>query len=60
MTAAFELFHLCFWFPGTDRTGAMPPGLMWSTISAVVVSFLVLLAGQVVFRRLDGRFAQEL
>lgn len=60
MTAAVELFHLCFWFPGTDRTGAMPPGLMWSTISAVVVSFLVLLAGQVVFRRLDGRFAQEL
>lgn len=60
MTAAVELFHLCFWFPGTDRTGAMPPGLLWSTISAVVLSFLVLLAGQVVFRRLDGRFAQEL
>ncbi|MFD6092498.1 ABC transporter permease [Oerskovia sp. NPDC060338] len=60
LTAAVELFHFCFWFPGTDRSAPLPPGLLWSSLFALVLSFVVLGIGQLVFRRLDGRFAQEL
>lgn len=60
LTAAVELFHYCFWFPGTDGTAPLPPGLLWSSIFALVLSLVVLGVGQLVFRRLDGRFAQEL
>ncbi|QDW64168.1 ABC transporter permease [Oerskovia sp. KBS0722] len=60
LTAAVELFHYCFWFPGTDGTAPLPPGLLWSSLFALALSFVVLGVGQLVFRRLDGRFAQEL
>lgn len=60
LTAAVELFHKAFWFSGTDGSVPLPDGLRWSVLVAAVISVAVLCVGQVVFRRLDGRFAQEL
>ncbi|MCC3290479.1 MULTISPECIES: ABC transporter permease [unclassified Arthrobacter] len=61
ITVAVETFHFAFWLPTTDGAEAIPPNLlsMWIPI-ALVVSAAVLLIGQLVFRRLEGRFAQEL
>lgn len=60
LTAAVELFHWCFWYPGTtDAVELMPDLALWGAI-ALVTSALLLLGGQYVFRRLEGRFAQEL
>lgn len=61
ITIAVETFHYAFWLPTTDGTAPMPPNLLslWVPVG-VVVSFLLLLLGQWTFRRLEGRFAQEL
>ncbi|MET3975699.1 ABC transporter permease [Cellulosimicrobium sp. TH-20] len=60
ITAAVELFHYAFWFPATSRTAAMPPNLwMWGFVG-LAISVVVVFLGQSVFRRLEGRFAQEL
>ncbi|MFJ4107259.1 ABC transporter permease [Oerskovia enterophila] len=65
LTAAVELFHYCFWFPATAGASASPPILMppnmWLFAGiAVLVSLGTVVVGQTVFRRLEGRFAQEL
>jgi ABC-2 type transport system permease protein len=61
VTIGVELFHYAFWFPTTDGSAAMPPNLLglWLPLG-IVVSVLVLGLGQLTFRRLEGRFAQEL
>lgn len=61
ITVAVETFHFAFWLPTTDGAEAIPPHLLslWIPI-ALAVSAAVLLIGQLVFRRLEGRFAQEL
>ena len=61
ITVAVETFHYAFWLPTTDGAEAIPPHLlsMWIPI-ALAISAAVLLLGQLVFRRLEGRFAQEL
>ncbi|WP_231716019.1 ABC transporter permease [Arthrobacter zhangbolii] len=61
ITVGVETFHFAFWLPTTDAAEAIPPHLlsMWIPI-ALAISALVLLLGQLVFRRLEGRFAQEL
>lgn len=60
LTAAVELFHLCFWFPATNETRSVLPNLGWIGLGALALSAVVLVIGQATFRRLDGRFAQEL
>ena len=60
LTATVELFHRAFWYGGTDRSLPMPDGLKWSAAVALGIAAAVLIVGQMVFRRLDGRFAQEL
>lgn len=67
LTAAVELFHYAFWYGATGRPamlgdGFAPiPGGLWAWGgAAVAVSLLVLTFGQSTFRRLEGRFAQEL
>lgn len=65
LTAAVELFHYCFWFPATAGAAGtppvvMPPNLWFFAGIALLVSFGTVLIGQTVFRRLEGRFAQEL
>lgn len=60
MTAAVELFHACFWHPGTDGASPLPPNLLLIGFGALAFSCLILVLGEAVFRRLDRRFAQEL
>ncbi|WP_231704801.1 ABC transporter permease [Arthrobacter gengyunqii] len=61
ITVAVETFHFAFWLPTTDGAEAIPPNLLslWIPV-ALAISAAVLLIGQLVFRRLEGRFAQEL
>jgi ABC-2 type transport system permease protein len=61
ITIGVELFHYAFWFPTTDGTAAMPPHLfsLWLPVG-MGVALAVLVLGQYTFRRLEGRFAQEL
>jgi ABC-2 type transport system permease protein len=61
VTIGVEAFHFAFWYPTTDGNAAVPPDLisLWIPVG-LFVSFLVLFVGQLTFRRLEGRFAQEL
>ncbi len=60
LTPAVELFHQGLWMP-LSPSGAQPLPDLW-LYAAIALSFsLVVLAfGQWVFRRLEGRFAQDL
>lgn len=71
ITHAVELFHFALWRPATENiVGAgdysglpmmpIPPGLGWNTLWAFGIAVAALLIGQLVFRRLEGRFAQDL
>lgn len=62
-----ELSHYAFWVPTTGVVPAggtpaslMPPHWVLLTCAGGVVALLVLVAGQVIFHRLEGKFAQEL
>jgi ABC-2 type transport system permease protein len=61
ITVGVETFHFAFWLPTTDGAEPIPPHLLslWIPV-ALAISALTLIAGQLVFRRLEGRFAQEL
>lgn len=60
LTAAVELFHYGIWLP-LDPAGGQPmPDLWLFTGWAFVVAAAVLAVGQLVFRRMEGRFAQDL
>lgn len=61
LTVGVETFHYAFWLPTTDGAEAIPPHLLslWLPVG-LALSALMLLLGQFVFRRLEGRFAQEL
>lgn len=60
LTVAVELFHLGIWMP-LDPTGAQPLPDLWMFAGiSLAVSLAILFAGQAVFRRLEGRFAQDL
>lgn len=61
ITVGVETFHYAFWLPTTDGAEAIPPHLLsvWIPVG-LAISGLFLLIGQLVFRRLEGRFAQEL
>ncbi|QWW20626.1 ABC transporter permease [Schaalia sp. 19OD2882] len=62
MTVAVELFHYGFWqatLPA-DAGAAMAPHMGMWTICAVVVSVLCLVGGELYFRSVESRFAQEL
>lgn len=61
MTIAVEVFHYAFWYPSTDGTAELPPNLLAIWLPAgLVMGLLTVMAGQLTFRRLEGRFAQEL
>ncbi len=60
LTSVVEIFHWTFWYPTTTQTAPMPPGLPLYAGLATLVALVVLAVGQLTFRRLDGRFAQEL
>lgn len=60
ITQAVELFHFAFWYPVTDTTLPLPPSLGINTLYTFAIAIVVLIVGQSVFRRLEGRFAQDL
>lgn len=60
LTAAVELFHYGIWFPLGPSNGELIPGMWTFAGIAVVISAIVLVVGQFVFRRLEGHFAQDL
>ncbi len=60
ITQGVELFHYAFWRPVTSTTLALPPDLAWNTFWTFLIAVVTLLLGQLVFRRLEGRFAQDL
>lgn len=60
LTPAVELFHYGIWFP-LDPASARPfPDLWFFAGCALIISLLITAIGQFVFRRLEGRFAQDL
>ncbi|GAB3608531.1 ABC transporter permease [Humibacter ginsengiterrae] len=60
LTAAVEMFHASFWFPTTSGSSPMPPSITLHALIALLISAIVIVAGQFLFRRLEGRFAQDL
>ncbi|QBE49413.1 ABC transporter permease [Leucobacter triazinivorans] len=59
MTVAVEMFHDAFWLPLADGS-PRPDGLLTFTLVGAVLALLTLFIGQLVFRRLEGSFAQNL
>jgi len=60
ITIAVELFHYGIWFPLNPGDAATIPGLWPRSALALGVAVLVVAIGELVFRRLEGRFAQDL
>lgn len=62
ITQAVELFHYGFWNPITPDDPALPvpPMLGINTLWTYLIAIASILIGQAVFRRLEGRFAQDL
>lgn len=60
LTPAIELFHFGVWSPLNSGGAEMLPGLWEFAGIALAVSVVALVTGQLVFRRLEGRFAQDL
>lgn len=60
ITQAVGLFHFAFWYPVTPSDFVLPPQLLANSLWTFLISVAVLLCGQWVFRRLEGRFAQDL
>ncbi|WP_345751217.1 ABC transporter permease [Microbacterium rhizophilus] len=65
ITVAVELFHTAFWEPVSrvaieEQALELHPDLGWLTLWAFLISLATILIGQFVFRRLEGRFAQDL
>jgi ABC-2 type transport system permease protein len=60
ITHAVELFHFAFWSPVTQSSLPLPPYLAVNTLWTLLIAVAVLIIGQSVFRRLEGRFAQDL
>ncbi len=60
VTIAVELFHAGLWYPTTSGPAALVPDLFIRAGIALAASVAFLLIGQAVFRRLEGRFAQDL
>ena len=64
LTSAVELFHSAFWYPSLDESmlaGAARPDHLWLFAGCgFLIAAVILLIGQFVFRKLEGRFAQDL
>ncbi|WP_417562164.1 ABC transporter permease [Microbacterium sp.] len=62
ITVAVELFHEAFWAPivPVDKQMGWPPEFGWNILAGVLVIVVVTLIGQLVFRRFERTFAQDL
>ena len=59
MTTAVSLFHEAFWGPMAGDT-PRPENMLMNILIALAISLVTLLIGQLVFRRMEGKFAQTL
>ena len=59
MTTAVELFHDAFWLPLAPDT-VRPGDLLFNVVAGVLLSVGTLIIGQLVFRKLEGSFAQRI
>lgn len=60
LTSAVELFHYGFWFSSTGGGLQPPPHLMRDSLIGLVIVLVLTVVGQLVFRRFERRFAQDL
>jgi ABC-2 type transport system permease protein len=62
ITVAVEMFHEGFWSPivPQDKQLGWPPGFEWNIGAAILIIIVVTLVGQLVFRRFERTFAQDL
>lgn len=71
ITQGVELFHYAFWRPASqylveasgyagEALTPLPPNLGINTLWTLLIAVATLLLGQLVFRRLEGKFAQDL
>lgn len=60
LTPTVELFHYGLWHPLHPAGAEVLPGLWLFSGIALAIALVVLIIGQLVFRRLEGRFAQDL
>jgi len=60
ITISVELFHYGIWFPLDPQDAFLIPDMWLFAGIAVTTSLVLLVIGQAVFRRLEGRFAQDL
>lgn len=59
ITGAVELFHDAFWLP-LEPNQARPDNLLTFVLIGFAISLATLVIGQLVFRKLEGSFAQNL
>lgn len=59
VTPAVELMHYGFW-GSTIKDSSQAVGFTWYTLISLLVSLAIVAIGQLVFRKLEGRFAQDL
>jgi len=59
VTVAVEMMHESFWVVTTPKSST-PEFLWWYALVAFVISVCTLVVGQLVFRKLEGDFAQNL
>lgn len=60
LTAGVELFHLAFWAPVTPDAHPFPENF-WLTVGlSGVLALALVFVGQIVFRKIEPRFAQDL
>lgn len=60
LTSAVELFHYGFWYGTTVDARPTPPDLLLFSLLGLAFSFVLIIIGQIVFRRFERRFAQDL
>ncbi|WP_232818938.1 ABC transporter permease [Homoserinimonas sp. OAct 916] len=59
LTSAVELFHYGFWYGTTTDSRPTPPHLLVFSLVGLAACFVLIIVGQVVFRRFERRFAQD-
>lgn len=60
LTVAVEFFHAAFWGPTTTDSLSYPPHFLASALTASALTIVVVLLGQLTFRKLEKTFAQDL
>jgi ABC-2 type transport system permease protein len=62
ITVAVQLMHQAFWSPIVPESAQLgwPPNFQWNVIAAIGVIIVMTVIGQLVFRRLERSFAQDL